>query len=105
VGTFKSRLASRCNLGNSTKILTPDYLDFNLVFNYDFILFNLFSILYCLQIADNLRPSPMVISFLTKLCSVIPTWKLIPSDDIVEIAFKQPEIRKQVILLLLFYFP
>ncbi|GMY08651.1 caffeoylshikimate esterase-like [Fagus crenata] len=48
------------------------------------------------KIADNLRPSPMVISFLKKLCFVIPTWKLIPSDDIVEIAFKQPEMRKQI---------
>ncbi|KAF3509762.1 hypothetical protein F2Q69_00001952 [Brassica cretica] len=43
-----------------------------------------------------MKPSPLVISILSKLSGVIPTWKIIPGQDIIETAFKQPEIRKQV---------
>ncbi|WZZ40208.1 hypothetical protein YC2023_036467 [Brassica napus] len=47
-------------------------------------------------IAEEMKPSPLVISILSKLSGVIPTWKIIPGQDIIETAFKQPEIRKQV---------
>ncbi|PQM39833.1 caffeoylshikimate esterase [Prunus yedoensis var. nudiflora] len=47
-------------------------------------------------IADELRPSPFVISALTKLCKFIPTWKIIPTNDIIDVAFKVPEIREQI---------
>lgn len=43
-----------------------------------------------------MKPPALVISVLTKLCRVIPTWKIVPVQDIIDIAFKQPEIRKQV---------
>lgn len=48
------------------------------------------------QIAEEMKPSPFVISILTKLISVIPKWKIIPSQDIIEISYKEPEFRKQV---------
>ncbi|RXI09021.1 hypothetical protein DVH24_023165 [Malus domestica] len=48
------------------------------------------------KIADDIKPSPLVISALTKLCKFIPTWKIIPTNDIIDVAFKMPEIRKQV---------
>ncbi|KGN50506.1 caffeoylshikimate esterase [Cucumis sativus] len=48
------------------------------------------------KIADEMRPNPLVISLLTKLCKVIPTWKIIPTQDIIDIAFKQPHVRKQI---------
>lgn len=48
------------------------------------------------QIAEEMKPSPFVISILTKLISIIPKWKIIPSQDIIEISYKEPEIRKQV---------
>lgn len=43
-----------------------------------------------------MKPNPVVISVLSKLSGVIPTWKIIPGQDIIETAFKQPEVRKQV---------
>ncbi|KAK4769414.1 hypothetical protein SAY86_027564 [Trapa natans] len=48
------------------------------------------------KIADDLKPPRLVISVLTKLCYVIPTWKIIPTKDIIDLAFKRPEIREQV---------
>uniref|UniRef100_A0A6N2LQP7 Serine aminopeptidase S33 domain-containing protein n=1 Tax=Salix viminalis TaxID=40686 RepID=A0A6N2LQP7_SALVM len=48
------------------------------------------------KIADDVRPPQMVISILRKLCSVIPTWKIIPTKDIVDAAFKLPEVRQQI---------
>ncbi|XP_010517294.1 PREDICTED: caffeoylshikimate esterase-like isoform X2 [Camelina sativa] len=48
------------------------------------------------KIAEEMKPNPLVISLLSKLSGVIPSWKIIPGQDIIEIAFKQPEIRKQV---------
>jgi len=51
------------------------------------------------KIAEEMKPSPLVISILAKLSGVIPSWKIIPGQDIIETAFKQPEIRKQVFSL------
>lgn len=48
------------------------------------------------KIAEDMRPNPLVINVLTKLCKIIPTWKIIPTQDIIDIAFKVPEIRKQI---------
>ncbi|KAJ6357809.1 hypothetical protein OIU78_005612 [Salix suchowensis] len=48
------------------------------------------------KIADDMRPPEMVITLLSKLCRVIPTWKIIPTQDIVDIAFKVPEVRQKI---------
>lgn len=48
------------------------------------------------KIADDMRPPAVVISILTLLCNVIPKWKIIPTQDIIDVAFKVPETRKQV---------
>ncbi|CAL5407192.1 unnamed protein product [Camellia sinensis] len=50
------------------------------------------------KIADDLRPNPLVIKVLTKLCRVIPTWKIIPTQDIVDVAFRDPEVRKEIVI-------
>lgn len=55
-----------------------------------------FLFFFLTQIAEEMKPSPLVISVLSKLSGVIPTWRIIPGQDIIETAFKQPEIRKQV---------
>ncbi|MCD7463012.1 hypothetical protein HAX54_049788 [Datura stramonium] len=47
-------------------------------------------------IADEMRPHPMVISVLTKLCNFIPTWKIIPTQDVVDSAFRDPQVRKEI---------
>ncbi|CAK9176535.1 unnamed protein product [Ilex paraguariensis] len=48
------------------------------------------------KIADDIKPHPLVISVLTKLARIIPTWKIIPTQDIIDVAFRDPEIRKEV---------
>ncbi|GAU12142.1 hypothetical protein TSUD_01080 [Trifolium subterraneum] len=48
------------------------------------------------KIAKELRPNAMMVSILSALSKVIPTWKIIPTADIVDIAFKEPEVRQQV---------
>ncbi|XP_050209926.1 caffeoylshikimate esterase-like [Mercurialis annua] len=48
------------------------------------------------KLADEMKPPQVVISVLTKLCNFIPTWRIIPSKDIIDLAFKVPEVREQV---------
>ncbi|KAL5569159.1 hypothetical protein UlMin_025734 [Ulmus minor] len=48
------------------------------------------------KIADDMRPPPIVISVLTMLAKIIPTWKIIPTNDIIDLAFKVPEVRQQI---------
>ncbi|XP_042489351.1 caffeoylshikimate esterase-like [Macadamia integrifolia] len=48
------------------------------------------------KIADDMRPHPIVISVLETLCKVIPTWQIIPTQDIIELAIKEPERREEV---------
>ncbi|XP_058099013.1 caffeoylshikimate esterase-like isoform X4 [Magnolia sinica] len=48
------------------------------------------------KIADELKPHPIVINILNKLCRIIPTWKIIPTQDIIDIAFKEPQVREEV---------
>ncbi|KAK1286653.1 hypothetical protein QJS10_CPB20g00867 [Acorus calamus] len=49
------------------------------------------------KIAEEMRPHPMVIKILEKLCKIIPTWKIIPTKDIVNIAIKLPEKRQEAL--------
>lgn len=53
-----------------------------------------------IQIADDIKPNRLVISVLTKLTRIIPTWKIIPTPDIIDLAFRDPEVRKEVIHLI-----
>ncbi|XP_071710114.1 caffeoylshikimate esterase-like [Rutidosis leptorrhynchoides] len=48
------------------------------------------------KIADDMKPPQFVISVLTKLTKIIPTWKIVPGQDIVDVAFRDPEIRNEV---------
>ncbi|KAL3825746.1 hypothetical protein ACJIZ3_021775 [Penstemon smallii] len=48
------------------------------------------------KIADEMRPSPLVVKILSSLARVIPTWKLTPTPDIIDLAFRDPIIRKEV---------
>ncbi|XP_054784409.1 caffeoylshikimate esterase-like isoform X1 [Prosopis cineraria] len=48
------------------------------------------------KIVDEMKPSPLVINMLTALSKIIPTWKLVPTKDIVDLAFKDSEVRKQI---------
>ncbi|XVF75428.1 hypothetical protein PTKIN_Ptkin13bG0188000 [Pterospermum kingtungense] len=48
------------------------------------------------KIADDLKPSPPLTIVLKGIGWLIPTWKTFIIKDIVEFAFKEPEIRKEV---------
>ncbi|XP_039144588.1 caffeoylshikimate esterase-like [Dioscorea cayenensis subsp. rotundata] len=48
------------------------------------------------KLAEEIKPHPIVIKILKKLCNIIPTWKVTPTQDIIDIAFKSPEFRQEV---------
>ncbi|OAY81262.1 Caffeoylshikimate esterase [Ananas comosus] len=48
------------------------------------------------QIADEMKPHPIVINILAKLSTIIPTWKIIPTNDIINSAIKNPEWRQEI---------
>lgn len=57
-----------------------------------------------MQIAEDMRPSPLAIKVLTMLTNVLPTWKLTPTQDIVDLAFRDPQVRKEVNFLFIYLF-
>ncbi|PKA48525.1 hypothetical protein AXF42_Ash017424 [Apostasia shenzhenica] len=48
------------------------------------------------KIADEMKPHPVVINILKKLSNVIPKWRIIPTQDIIDVAFKSPEKREEI---------
>jgi len=48
------------------------------------------------KIADNVKPSPLVVTILSKLANVIPTWKIVPGEDIMDAAVRDPIKKKEV---------
>ncbi|XP_076925694.1 caffeoylshikimate esterase-like [Bidens hawaiensis] len=48
------------------------------------------------KIAEDTRPSKIVMNILFQLNRIIPTWRIVPGEDIIEIAFRDPKIRQQV---------
>lgn len=50
----------------------------------------------CLQIADEMKPNRLAILSLTYLARFLPTWPLTPTPDIVDIAFRDPNVRNEV---------
>nr|GMD52830.1 caffeoylshikimate esterase-like [Ipomoea batatas] len=50
------------------------------------------------KIAEEMKPPAIVLSVLKKFSKIIPTWKIIPTQDIIDAAFRDPAIRKEVTL-------
>uniref|UniRef100_A0A7N0TZW3 Serine aminopeptidase S33 domain-containing protein n=1 Tax=Kalanchoe fedtschenkoi TaxID=63787 RepID=A0A7N0TZW3_KALFE len=49
------------------------------------------------KISDELKPSPAVIKALIRIAKIIPTWKIVPTNqDVVEAAFRLPETRMEI---------
>ncbi|KAI3757973.1 hypothetical protein L6452_05519 [Arctium lappa] len=48
------------------------------------------------KIAEDMKPPQLVINVLMQLAKVIPTWKIVPGKDIVDLAFRDPKIREEV---------
>ncbi|XP_076937818.1 caffeoylshikimate esterase-like [Bidens hawaiensis] len=55
------------------------------------------------KIADDIKPPQLVISMLRKLTKIIPTWKIIPGQNFVNIVFRDSKIREEVRNNPLFY--
>jgi hypothetical protein len=43
------------------------------------------------------KPHPLVITALTQVEDVIPKWKIVPTKDVIDAAFKDPAKREKVI--------
>jgi caffeoylshikimate esterase len=50
-----------------------------------------------MKIADEMKPPALVIPILTRLANVIPTWRIVPTNDVIELANKSPQKRQEVI--------
>ncbi|CAH9140503.1 unnamed protein product [Cuscuta epithymum] len=48
------------------------------------------------KISEKVKPHPLVISMLTKVEDVIPKWKIVPTKDIIDSAFKDPVKREEI---------
>eukprot|EP00246_Nothoceros_aenigmaticus_P002356 TRINITY_DN131_c0_g1_i1.p1 TRINITY_DN131_c0_g1~~TRINITY_DN131_c0_g1_i1.p1 ORF type:complete len:329 (+),score=56.61 TRINITY_DN131_c0_g1_i1:475-1461(+) len=48
------------------------------------------------KISDKVQPPKIVVNILTRLAPIIPTWKIVPSKDIIDNAFKDPVKRKEI---------
>ncbi|KAL1541393.1 acylglycerol lipase [Salvia divinorum] len=48
------------------------------------------------KIADEMKPNPLAILSLTYLARFLPTWPLTPTPDIVDVAFRDPNVRDEV---------
>ncbi|XP_025827418.1 caffeoylshikimate esterase-like [Panicum hallii] len=48
------------------------------------------------KIVEDMKPHPIMISILSKLSNVIPTWRIIPNEDIIDRAIKSEEWREEV---------
>ncbi|KAK4392055.1 Caffeoylshikimate esterase [Sesamum angolense] len=49
-----------------------------------------------MKIAEEMKPNPLLVKALTSLARIMPTWKLTPTPDIVDIAFRDPQVRDEV---------
>jgi acylglycerol lipase len=49
-----------------------------------------------------MKPHPIVISALTMICAVAPSWRIIPTPDIIDKVCKDPEMRKEVKIQLIY---
>ncbi|XP_071734543.1 caffeoylshikimate esterase-like [Rutidosis leptorrhynchoides] len=48
------------------------------------------------KLAEDMKPPQIVFSVLLQLTKVIPTWRIVPGQDIIELAFRDPKIREEI---------
>ncbi|XP_027366143.1 caffeoylshikimate esterase-like [Abrus precatorius] len=48
------------------------------------------------KIADEMKPNTIVIGILSALSKFIPSWRLVPTNDVIDAAFKLPEVREEI---------
>ncbi|CAN6357313.1 unnamed protein product [Urochloa humidicola] len=48
------------------------------------------------KIADDMRPNPVVVNILRAMTSIIPTWKIVPTNDVIDAAYRMQEKRDEI---------
>ncbi|KAJ8749574.1 hypothetical protein K2173_026223 [Erythroxylum novogranatense] len=48
------------------------------------------------KISEKLKPHPVVVNILTSFEELIPKWKIVPTKDVIDSAFKDPDKREKV---------
>ncbi|CAA6663427.1 unnamed protein product [Spirodela intermedia] len=48
------------------------------------------------KISEKVKPHPLVISLLTRVEEIIPKWKIVPTKDVIDSAFKDPVKREEI---------
>ncbi|XP_057535921.1 caffeoylshikimate esterase-like isoform X2 [Amaranthus tricolor] len=48
------------------------------------------------KISEKVKPHPVVINLLTRVEEIIPKWKIVPSKDVIDAAFKDPIKREEI---------
>nr|XP_010921664.1 caffeoylshikimate esterase [Elaeis guineensis] len=48
------------------------------------------------KISEEMKPSPLVVNILTQVEDIIPTWKIVPTKQIVDTAFRDPVKREEI---------
>ncbi|XP_062209357.1 caffeoylshikimate esterase-like [Phragmites australis] len=48
------------------------------------------------KISEKVKPHPLVIALLTQVEDVIPKWKIVPTKDVIDAAFKDPVKREKI---------
>lgn len=64
-------------------------------FRYNLII-SIFISCVCEQISEKVKPHPVVINLLTRVEDIIPKWKIVPTKDVIDAAFKDPIKREEV---------
>lgn len=56
-----------------------------------------------MQISEKVKPHPVVISLLTRVEEIIPKWKIVPTKDVIDAAFKDLVKREEVCIVYMEY--
>ncbi|KAJ4783000.1 alpha/beta-Hydrolases superfamily protein [Rhynchospora pubera] len=48
------------------------------------------------KIADEMKPGRILLGALEMVCRIVPTWKVIPTKDILDKVCKDPDLREQI---------
>uniref|UniRef100_A0A0D9XN15 Serine aminopeptidase S33 domain-containing protein n=1 Tax=Leersia perrieri TaxID=77586 RepID=A0A0D9XN15_9ORYZ len=48
------------------------------------------------KIAEEMRPHPVVVSVLKAMTSIIPTWRVVPTNDVIDLAYRLQQKRDEI---------
>ncbi|XP_014754297.1 caffeoylshikimate esterase isoform X2 [Brachypodium distachyon] len=48
------------------------------------------------KLADGIRPHPVVVGALKMICTVVPSWRVVPAPDMLDQVCKDPQFKKEI---------